>query len=83
VSFVDSLIRSRDSNVTRLRERVPRIGVRGNGRAQQPEVSMSMTTDSSQQAYEASLAERDADELTDGELECVSGGDSWSPRKPL
>jgi bacteriocin-like protein len=45
---------------------------------------MSMTTDSNEQVYEASPAERDADELTDCELECVSGGDvSPRPNRPL
>jgi hypothetical protein len=41
------------------------------------------TTDSHQHAYETSPAERDADELTDGELESVSGGEGPRPSRPL
>jgi hypothetical protein len=44
---------------------------------------MSMTTDSNEHANRTLAAECDADELTDGELESVSGGDgSASPRRP-
>jgi hypothetical protein len=43
---------------------------------------MSTTTDSNERAYETSPVERDADELTDSELEGVSGGDRIIPKRP-
>jgi hypothetical protein len=44
---------------------------------------MSTTTDSNKQPNGASPIEHDVDELTDGELESVSGGESTAPRRPL
>jgi bacteriocin-like protein len=46
---------------------------------------MSMTTESNEHANRTSPAERDADELTDCELERVSGGTGGSGniRRPL